>query len=222
VLRRTKGPQQAEAALRDALKIHERLCEAFPAHPSPREGMAASHRHLGMVLTDLGRHADAEQAFRTALFLFEKLTAERPSVQFFRFGLARAHYDLGVLLRMRKRPQEAEAANCETSRLLQSLVLADPDVPEYRQILAGSLVNRAVCHRERGEWGEAHRLLEEALPHHRAAIGANPRASSYCASCVPTGSTSRRCVWGSSSTRGWRKPSGSSRRGRERPSRRSG
>jgi hypothetical protein len=73
----------------------------------------------------------------------------------------------------------SRTADREAIRLFQALAAADPEKPDYRHYLAGSLVNRALGHRQRGALSEAQRLLEEALPHHRAAIQAQPRSSHY-------------------------------------------
>ena len=50
---------------------------------------------------------------------------------------------------------------------------------EYRHYHAGSLINLANYHHDRGERAEARRLLEEAMPHHRAAIQSRPLHASY-------------------------------------------
>jgi hypothetical protein len=45
--------------------------------------------------------------------------------------------------------------------------------------MAGTLVNLALLAQGRQDWAGARRLLEEALPYHRAALKANPRHPEY-------------------------------------------
>src|SRR5262249_50252509 len=54
-----------------------------------------------------------------------------------------------------------------------------PAVPDHHNKVAGTMLNLALLLRARKELHAAHRLLEEALPHHRAALQANPRHPAY-------------------------------------------
>jgi hypothetical protein len=52
-------------------------------------------------------------------------------------------------------------------------------VPDYRNNLAGTLGNRAELAIRRHDFGAARRELEEALPHHHAALQASPTNPTY-------------------------------------------
>jgi tetratricopeptide (TPR) repeat protein len=119
------------------------------------------------------------KAYREAIAAYEKLVAEVPKEVEYRSGLAKAQVALGSLLYKMDLAEEAEAASRASARLYQELVATDPAVPDYRHQYAGSLVNLAWSHHQRGEWIEARRLLEEALPHHQAAIQAKPLYRHY-------------------------------------------
>jgi hypothetical protein len=54
-----------------------------------------------------------------------------------------------------------------------------PDIPDFQNELAGSLVNLAFLHRQRREFDAAVALLEEARPHHQAALKVNPGNRTY-------------------------------------------
>jgi hypothetical protein len=43
------------------------LAEEFPAQSAFRQDLAASQRHLGLLLEELGRPGEAEKAYRVAL-----------------------------------------------------------------------------------------------------------------------------------------------------------
>src|SRR5262245_41259392 len=45
--------------------------------------------------------------------------------------------------------------------------------------LAGTFVNLAAVHQQRGDWAAAKRLLLKGRPHHLAALKANPRHPTY-------------------------------------------
>jgi hypothetical protein len=89
--------------------------------------------------------------------------------------LAGTYTVLGGLLQTARRFKEAETANAEALALQKQLAADFPTRPELRNDVAGSLVNQALLHNERGEFREARTCLEEALPYHQAALQANPR-----------------------------------------------
>jgi tetratricopeptide (TPR) repeat protein/tRNA A-37 threonylcarbamoyl transferase component Bud32 len=170
---------QAEASHRTALDIRRQLVADFPARPALRGDLAMTYHNLGVVRTSLNRREDAVKAYREAIAAYEKLVAEVPKEVEYRSGLAKAQVALGSLLYKMDLAEEAEAASRASARLYQELVATDPAVPDYRHHYAGSLVNLAWSHHQRGEWIEARRLLEEALPHHQAAIQAKPLYRHY-------------------------------------------
>jgi tetratricopeptide (TPR) repeat protein len=93
--------------------------------------------------------------------------------------LAASHNSLGILLMSAGRQEEAEAAYRAALALRAKLAANFPAVPDYANNLAGTLVNLALLARNRKDYVQARRLLEQALPHHRAALRANPRHTDY-------------------------------------------
>jgi len=170
---------EADASHETALDIRRQLVVHFPARPALRGDLAMTYHNLGVVRTSLNRRDDAVKAYREAIAAYENLTAEVPNEVEYRSGLAKAHVALASLLYKMDRAEDAEAASRASARIYQELVAADPAVPDYRHHYAGSLVNVAWSHYQRGEWVEARRLLEEALPHHQAAIQAKPLYRHY-------------------------------------------
>src|SRR5262249_47626026 len=51
--------------------------------------------------------------------------------------------------------------------------------PKYQNDLAGNLVNLAILHNKRKEFAAAVSLLEQARPHHKAALEASPKNPTY-------------------------------------------
>jgi tetratricopeptide (TPR) repeat protein len=93
--------------------------------------------------------------------------------------LATIHNNLGVVFVGTGRPKEAETEYHAALDLRKRLAADFPTVLDYQNELAGTMVNRAILHHMCKEFQAARQLLEEALPHHRAALEANPRHPEY-------------------------------------------
>jgi serine/threonine-protein kinase len=171
--------QEAEAAHRTALGLRERLAADVLENPDYRADVAASQEYLGGVLRHAGRPREAEAAYRAALEVRSRLAAEFPTRPGYRSDLADTQNSLGVLLSDTGRPQEAEETYRTALALRRRLAEEQPGVPDHRNDVAGSLVNLALLRRDRGDFAGARQLLEEARPHHQAALQANPRNPSY-------------------------------------------
>jgi tetratricopeptide (TPR) repeat protein len=182
LLDNTGRPREAEAAYSDALALLKQLTDDFPGRPDYRYHLAKSHSSLGVLLANAGRPREAEAAFRDALALRKELAADFPVRPDYRNELAASHNNLGVLLTRTGRPREAEAAYRAALALRRQLAADLPAIGEYQNDLAGTLVNLAQLRRQRGEAEPALRLLEEGVPHHQAALRANPRHPDYRAS----------------------------------------
>jgi serine/threonine-protein kinase len=179
LLRHTGRPQDAERAHREALKVKQQLVIDFPNAPGYRQELATSHINLGNLLAVTGQAQEAERALRDALKLQQQLAADFPGVPEYRRDLATSHNNLGILLRKIGRAQDAERAYRDALKLRQQLATDLPTVPDYRNELAGTMVNLAILLRLSKELGPARQLLEQAVPHHRAALQANPRNPLY-------------------------------------------
>jgi tetratricopeptide (TPR) repeat protein len=172
----TRRFKPAESEYRAALAVLKQLRIDFPTAPeSLPDLLSRIHTNLGLLLTNTGRLDEAETEHRAALALAKQLAADFPTVPEYRLLLAMAHNHLGIVLEARGRSKQAEKEYGAALALRKHLADDFPTVADYQNELAGTMVNLAGLNRERKELQAARRLLEEALPHHRAALKANPR-----------------------------------------------
>jgi serine/threonine protein kinase len=179
LLRKLGKPDAAEAAYRDALKIQARLADDFLTVPEYRKDLAQGYNNLGVLLRKLGKRDAAEAAYRDALKIQTRLTDEFPSVPEYRRDLATSYNNLGNLLDDLGKCREAEGAFRDAQKIQTQLVEKFPAVPDYQNELAVSLVNLARLVQGGNEPARARQLLEEAVPHHQAALKANDRNPAY-------------------------------------------
>jgi serine/threonine protein kinase/Flp pilus assembly protein TadD len=171
--------KEAAAEYRAALALQQRLADDFPAAPGYRQDLAKSHTNLGLLLMDTGHIPEAEAEYRQALALYRRLADEFPTVPAYRYDQAKNDGNLGVLFMMTARPREAEGELRKALDLFRRLADDFPTVPNYQNEAAGTLLNLALLAGDRHDWAGARRLLEEGLPHHQAALKANPRHPVY-------------------------------------------
>jgi serine/threonine protein kinase/tetratricopeptide (TPR) repeat protein len=176
LLRGTRRTQDAEQSYREALKLQQQLAADFPTIPAYRQMLALVYNNRGNLLWNTPQ--DAEDAYRKALKLRQQLATNFPNVPRYRYDLADSHSCLGRLLWCSRRVQDAEGAYHDAIKVYQQLTADFPDVPDYRNELAGTMVNLASLLRS-SKPGMARQLLEEAEPHHRAALRAKPRDPNY-------------------------------------------
>jgi tetratricopeptide (TPR) repeat protein len=134
---------------------------------------------LGVLLRRLNKPIAAEAAYRDALKIQARLMDGYPSVPEYRRDLANGHLNLGNLLTDLGKRSEAESAFLEAVKIQTQLVEKFPAVADYHHELAGCLVNLARLVRSGKEPARARELLEQAAPHHRAALKANDRNPTY-------------------------------------------
>ncbi len=171
--------KDAETAFADALAIQKQLANDFPLRPEFRQELAGSHNNLGNLLSDTGRLKAAETAYTDAVAIQKQMAADFPSRPDFRQDLARSHNNLGDLLSDTGRLNEAETAYADALAIRKQLAADFPRVLDYQTDLAGTLVNGAILANRRRDFAAARRMLEEALPHHQAALGASPGNPTY-------------------------------------------
>jgi serine/threonine protein kinase/tetratricopeptide (TPR) repeat protein len=175
----TKRPEQAQPVLREALAIARELVAEFPKSPDFRQQLAFGHNHQGYLLSNTGRQKQAESPFREALAMRRQLAAEFPKRSDLRQELGVSLNNLGGLLLTMGERKKAEAPLREAVNVRRQLVVEFPGVPEYQDDLGGTLRNLALLHKQRQEFGDAVRLLEQARLHHHAAMKANPKNPAY-------------------------------------------
>jgi serine/threonine protein kinase/tetratricopeptide (TPR) repeat protein len=180
LLDRIRGrSQEAEDALGQAAAIYQRLATQFPRDPHYRDQLAISRNNLGNVLRDAGRHTDAEQILRQALTIRKQLVADFPAVPWYRRGLAITLNNLGILFKNTDGAQEAEEMYRQSLAVHEKLAEDFPEVPDHQNEVAGAMVNLARLLLARKELDGARQLLEDAEPHHQAALKASPRHPAY-------------------------------------------
>jgi tetratricopeptide (TPR) repeat protein len=97
----------------------------------------------------------------------------------FRAELATGHNAVGLLLRDKGLLEGAEAAQAEALAIQKRLAAEFPEITDYRNAVAGTLFNLANLAGRRRDFAAARRFLDEAFPHHQAALQGNPQRSDY-------------------------------------------
>jgi tetratricopeptide (TPR) repeat protein len=124
----------AEASLRQAIALLEKLVDEFPAVRDYRAYLAFSHNDLGVMFYHQGKLQEEEGSYRAALAIQEKLAADFPALPDHQRALATTYSNLGSLLR-RQGKQEAETVLLQALGIEEKLVADFPTVPEYRYVL---------------------------------------------------------------------------------------
>jgi tetratricopeptide (TPR) repeat protein len=171
--------KEAEASCADAVAIFKQLAADFPTRPDFRQFLAQSQRNQGALLRATGRFKEAEAAYNGAVAIQKQLAADFPTQPGFRQELAVSHNNLGNLLRDTGRLKEAEPAYEGALSIEKQLAADFPSQPDLRYLLGNTFVSLAKLSIERGDFAAARAYLEEAGPHHMAALKANPRNPAY-------------------------------------------
>jgi eukaryotic-like serine/threonine-protein kinase len=179
VLKDPGRSREAAAAYEQSVAILTQLAADFPNVHRYRYQLAVSRTHLGNALRDAGRYPEAEEVFRQALTTRRELVADFPAVPDYPRGLAITLNGLGILFRITGRDREAEELYGKTLAIHRQLAADFPTVPDHQNEVAGAMVNLGRLLLDRKELPAARRLLEEALPHHQAALKARPRDPIY-------------------------------------------
>ena len=149
-----------------------------PARVPP--GAGQQPQQPGHPARDTGRLKEAEAAYADALALQKQLAADFPTRPEFRQELARSHNNLGILLHDTGRLKEAEAAYADALALRSNW----PPNSRISRTCGNELADTA---HEPGDDSDlrqrdfkaAKAYLDEAGPHHEAALKANPRHPDY-------------------------------------------
>jgi tetratricopeptide (TPR) repeat protein len=122
---------QAEAAVREAVEIHQRLL-AGGRKGSMERYAARTFVSLGRVLAAAGRAQEAEQSYQQAVKLLERLVQEWPVSALCRADLAQTLAGLANLLKGPGRRPEAEAIRRRVIRQYETLKADFPEDPHHR------------------------------------------------------------------------------------------
>jgi eukaryotic-like serine/threonine-protein kinase len=149
----------------------------------------AKYRHqLGRILINRaalllvrpdGTRDQAVPCLRRVISIFQGLVADFPDRPDYRHLLGMAHNDLGELLARSGDATAAERAFRASLELKSGLAIASPDVPDYRSAHGTGLAALGQHLVDHGRLDKGHRLLEEAIAEHRAALTKVPHNPLY-------------------------------------------
>ncbi len=169
----------AITAHRKAVGLLEELAAEFPAEILLRQELAIAASNLGQAILSDDRPAEAEPFLLRSLRLAEELAASAPAVPEFQRSVAIALSNLGIAYKDSERWQQAEDTYRRALEIHTHLADRAPKVPDHQNEVAGAIVNLARIHLIRGAPTQARDLLVQGLPHHKAALQANPGNRSY-------------------------------------------
>jgi serine/threonine protein kinase/tetratricopeptide (TPR) repeat protein len=172
-------PRDAKEAYAQAITLQKELAADFPTVPAYRHELAMSLFNLGNLLRADAQLGNAEEAFRQALALHLGLARDAPTVPVYQWDLASCRNGLGVVLMLSGRPQDAEEEYHHALAILKPLVAKFPTTPDYQNQLAATMVNLAALLAKCQKFAAARGYFDDALPHHQAALKANPRHPTY-------------------------------------------
>jgi serine/threonine protein kinase len=179
LLHSTGRVEKAKSAFRDAVAAQKQAVASFPDRPEFRMQLAKYLVNLGNLLRDEGLLKDAEAVYGEALPIQKHLVAVFPSRPEFREELATGHNNVGILLRDKGLLKDAEGAQAEALAIQKQLAAEFPESGDYRNAVAGTLFNLANVAGRRRDFAAARRFLDEAFPHHQAALQGNPQRLDY-------------------------------------------
>ncbi len=170
---------EAETAHGEALAIRKQLEAEFPTRSEFRHDLAMSFHDLAGRLRVQGRLKEAETVYGETLVIRKQLAADFPTVPNYQRELIGSHNDLAILFRKMGRPKDAERAYLEALAIQKQRVADSPNVPGIRYETALLLDNIAMLLNEGSDFAQARHWLEEAMPHHQAALQTTPKSPSY-------------------------------------------
>ena len=152
----------AEAAVREALEIYEKLLAAGQLKGSVERYAARNFVNLGRILAATGRVPEAEQWYRKAVNLLDQAVAELPQSVYPRMDLARTLPHLADLLKGHGRREEALGIRRRVIHIYEFVKANFANDPEHRRNLVMSYLDLACLLCEFGRQAEA------AEPYHKA------------------------------------------------------
>ena len=156
-------PEEAEDFYREALQVCAGQASALPE-------LAAAREHLGLLLSDTERKAEAETLYRSALDGYRELSARRGGMD---EAIAGASYRLGRLLSDAGRLKEAEKAYCEALDIYRELSRRNVS---FQASLARTCRDLGMCLEAAGRPEAAEWFYRSALDSYRKLAERNPAA----------------------------------------------
>jgi tetratricopeptide (TPR) repeat protein len=155
--------EDAEAAMRRAVVIQEKLVAEFRNVPAYRRDLVAVQTTLGNILLGRGTRPEAEEAYRQAVVVAEGLAAEYSGVPLHAIDLGGAYCNFGRVLRNGGQPDAALDWYRKAIATLEPVVKKDRRLVVARQFLRNSHLERATALDHLGRHDEATSDWELAL-----------------------------------------------------------
>jgi serine/threonine protein kinase len=178
ILRVTKRLKEAEIAYRQSLSLIVQLASELPDEIEHRKSLAHIHTILGHLLRADGRMDEAEVEYREALAILDQLAVKIPTPEN-RADLARTQIGMAKLFRTNGNKERAESVFKEAVNTFTILTREFPAMSDYSNSLANALGELSALLADDNRFIEARKLLESAIPHHRAALSAIPSHPTY-------------------------------------------
>jgi tetratricopeptide (TPR) repeat protein len=159
----TERGSQAEASVREAVEIYQRLLAGGHVKGTVERYAARHLVSLGLVLAAAGRAGEAEQAYRKAVDLLGRLVKEFPDSALRRADLAQTLAGLADLVKAPGRRREAEEIRRLVIRHYEKLKADFPEDARYRAKLVPSYLALASLLGEEGRQAEAVEPYRKAL-----------------------------------------------------------
>jgi tetratricopeptide (TPR) repeat protein len=193
-LREKRKFDEAQNLFRQAIAVQEQNLAKSQADPKRRRELADSYHGSAILFATMEKESEATTAFDRASALRKKLVDSYPGVAQYRLERARALLDQGTFLRMTGRLGAAEAAWDGAREIWARLVADSPERPEYQNELAGTLGRLASIRQLQNDPKGAVTLLEQARPHHEAALRISPKNAAFRGACQTTLATLAQCL----------------------------
>jgi tetratricopeptide (TPR) repeat protein len=155
--------KEAEAAVREAVEIHEWVLASGELNGSVERYAARNFSNLGRVLVAAGRGQEAVQFYRKAVDLLDRLAHDLPESVYPRVELAHTLPYLADLLKQLGRWQEALDFRRREIAIYETLNVSLADVAEHRRTLALSCLELARLFQGLGRQAEAVEPYRKAL-----------------------------------------------------------
>jgi len=174
--------EAAEQEYRAAIAAYQYLADRVPANLDFPPGLAAAHVRLGVLLGENGRAPEGDKETREARAIYERLVslAHRGPLSLQEVITTKAALAVVVAAdgqQPRMEPLLDEALAGESRRLAQQ-----PHDADYENNLASVLARAAAVAVGQKDYAAARKFLDQAWPHHRAALAMDASNSRYCSS----------------------------------------
>lgn len=158
-----KDPNLALAAYQKSLVLYDRVAKADPGNERYQREVSFAHKHVGGVLSTMGRLDEALEHYRQALAIDEAQLAAHPDNINARFFITYTYNDTALILKKRGDLDGALAYYRKTLDIRNAMVTADPKDTRARAGVANTLAYIGDLLRLKGDYENALASTREAL-----------------------------------------------------------